>query len=89
MRNMFHGSEDGNGGGMTLVEQVSLLKRQRDYLARTARIFGWGRYVDEDTTEYEPDKEAVELFGEKALYFVVGCGPTPTHYSLITKEVKP
>lgn len=76
-----------------LTADIALLVRQRNYLARTARIPARVVHVDYDpagdTTEYDADKEALELFGESALYFVIGCGPTPTHYSLITKELKP
>lgn len=76
-----------------LREDARVLKLQRDYLARTARIHAKVVHVEYDpagnTTEYDADKEAVELFGEPALYFVTGCGPTPTHCSLITKELKP
>ena len=106
MRDMFHGSiEDATNpvadpstvdSVMTidaLREEIAKLVRQRDYLARTARIPARVTHCEYDpagdTTEYEADREAIELFGEDALYFVIGCGPTPTHFSLITGRLKP
>ena len=87
------GAMIGAPGAAELFAAIDLLRRQRDYLARTADICARVVHCDYDpagdTTEYEPDKEAVELFGEEAMYFVVGCGPTRTHYSLVTKELKP
>jgi len=76
-----------------LQEDNALLTRQRNYLARMASIPARVTHVDYDpagnTTEYDVDKEALDLFGEPALYFVIGCGPTPTHYKLSTKDLVP
>ena len=70
-----------------------LLRKQRDYLVQRARIPAIRVYCEfdsaGDTTTYAPDQDAADLFGDDAMYFVIGCGPTPTHYSLITKEIKP
>jgi DNA-binding CsgD family transcriptional regulator len=76
-----------------LQEDNALLKRQRDYLAKFADLPARVTHCDYDpagsTTEYEPDKEAVELFGESALWFNVGAGPYRTCYRLLTKDLNP
>ena len=75
------------------MTDLEVLKIQRDYLARYAAIPA--RLVDFDydpagsTTSYEPDPKAVELFGEKALCFSVGCGSSPSTYRIIAEGLEP
>lgn len=66
------------------MENVELLKRQRDYLVRfpliPARIATIDYDFARDTVTYVPDKEAIDLFGKGNLCFVVGYGTVPAHY---------
>lgn len=76
-----------------LTRKVKRLEAVLEYLLKlNMRVPAVVVDVDSDpaggSTTYEPDKRAVELFGEENLMFEVGCGLSPSCYRVNWKKVK-